>query len=439
MNISAPFIRRPVGTSLLAIGLFLAGVVAYHFMPVAAIPRVDFPMISVSASLPGADPATVASSLAAPLERRLGQIAGVTEITSVSTLGGCSITIQFDLNRKVDGAARDVQAAINAAAGDLPINLPNPPTYRKINPADAPIMILAMHSDTLPPTQVFEYADSIIGQRLSQVEGVSQAIISGADKSAVRVQVNPGALASTGLSLEDVRSLLSQVNVDSPKGSFDGDQLSYTLVSNDQLLRGQGLPEPDPDAAEQRPDQARAPWAGPSTASRTRASPAGPAPTAPCWSSSSSRPDANVIETVDRIRAVLPQLEKWMPPSVKITEFSDRTTTIRASVNDVQFSLLLSIALVVMVIFLFLRRFWPTFIASITVPLALAGTFAFMYLLPLQHRQSLAHGHHHLASASSWMTPSWSSRTSIASSNRATRRCRRRSKGRGRSASRSSR
>ena len=229
-----------MGTSLLAIGLFMAGIVAYNFMPVAAIPRVDFPMISVGASLPGADPATVASSLAAPLERRLAQIAGVTEITSASTLGGCSITIQFDLNRNVDGAARDVQAAINASAGDLPINLPNPPTYRKINPADAPIMILAMQSDILPPVQVFEYGDSIIGQRLSQVEGVSQVFISGADKSAVRVQINPGALASTGMSLEDVRSYLEKVNVDSPKGSFDGDQLSYTLVSNDQLLEGKG-------------------------------------------------------------------------------------------------------------------------------------------------------------------------------------------------------
>ena len=188
MNVSAPFIRRPVGTSLLAIGLFLLGVVAYHFMPVAPVPRVDYAMINVFASLPGADPATVASSLAAPLERRLAQIAGVTEITSVSTLGGCSVTIQFDLNRKVDGAARDVQAAINAATSDLPINLPGPPTYRKINPADSPIMVLSMRSETLLPTQVFEYADSIIGQRLSQVEGVSQTFISGADKSAVRVQ-----------------------------------------------------------------------------------------------------------------------------------------------------------------------------------------------------------------------------------------------------------
>jgi len=379
MNICAPFIRRPVGTSLLAIGLFLAGIIAYRFMPVAAIPRVDFPMINVSASLPGADPATVASSLAAPLERRLAQIAGVTEITSVSTLGGCSVTIQFDLNRNVDGAARDVQAAINAAAGDLPINLPNPPTYRKINPADAPVMILAMQSDILAPVQVFEYGDSIIGQRLSQVEGVSQAIISGADKSAVRVQVNPGALASTGLSLEDVRSLLSQVNVDSPKGSFDGDQLSYTLTSNDQLLEGKGYQ--DLILTQRRGIPLRLSALGRAIDGTENARVAG-------WSGTNravlviifKQSDANVIETVDRIRAELPQLERWIPPSVKISEISDRTTTIRVSVHDVQFSLVLSIALVVMVIFLFLRRFWPTFIASITVPLALAGTFAFMYL-----------------------------------------------------------
>src|SRR5438552_4987720 len=220
MNISAPFIKRPVGTSLLAAGLFLMGIVAYRFLPVAAIPRVDFPVISVSASLPGADPATVASSVAAPLERRLGEISGVSEMTSVSTLGGTSITLQFDLTRNVDRAARDVQAAINATAGDLPINLPSPPTYRKINPADAPIMILAMTSETLRPSELYESADEIVAQRLSQVEGVSQVFVGGSEKSAVRVQINPGALASTGLSLEEVRSMLGQVNVDSPKGSI---------------------------------------------------------------------------------------------------------------------------------------------------------------------------------------------------------------------------
>ena len=379
MNICAPFIRRPVGTSLLAIGLFMAGIIAYRFMPVAAIPRVDFPMVMVSASLPGADPATVASSLAAPLERRLAQIAGVTEITSASTLGGCAITIQFDLNRNVDGAARDVQAAINASAGDLPLDLPGPPTYRKINPADAPIMILAMRSDILPPVQVFEYGDSIIGQRLSQVEGVSQVFISGADKSAVRVQVNPGQLASTGMSLEDVRSYLEKVNVDSPKGSFDGDRLSYTLVSNDQLLQGKGYQDLILTQRSNAPIRLSAVGRAFDGTENTRV--AG-------WSGTNravlvilfKQADANVIETVDRIRAVLPQLKRWIPPSIQLSEISDRTTTIRSSVHDVQFSLMLSIALVVLVIFLFLRRFWPTFIACITVPLALAGTFALMYL-----------------------------------------------------------
>ena len=379
MNISAPFIRRPAGTSLLAIGLFLLGVVAYHLMPVAAIPRVDFAMISVSASLPGADPQTVASSLAAPLERRLGQIAGVTEITSISTLGGCSVMIQFNLNRSVDGAARDVQAAINAAAADLPINLPGPPTYRKINPADAPIMVLAMTSDTLSQTKVFEYGDTIIGQRLSQVEGVSQAMISGADKSAIRVQMNPTALAATGLSLEEVRSLLGMVNVNSPKGSFESEHRSYTVISNDQIQEGKdyqnlilvqrhGVPiqlSALGKAKDSVENQRVAGWAGTRRAVLVIIQ---------------KQAGANVIETVDRIRAVLPQLQKWIPPSIKISEVSNRTTTIRASVEDVQFSLMLSIALVVMAIFLFLRRFWPTFIASITVPLALAGTFGIMYL-----------------------------------------------------------
>ncbi len=379
MNISAPFIRRPAGTSLLAIGLFLIGMVAYRLMPVAPVPRVDFPMIQVSANLPGADPATVASSLAAPLERRLAQIAGVTEITSISTPGGTSVTIQFDLNRKVEGAARDVQAAINAASADLPINLPNPPTYRKINPADSPIMVISMTSDILPPSQVYEYADTIIAQRLSQIEGVSQAFIGGADKSAVRIQVNPAALASTGLSLEDVRSLISQANVDAPKGSLEDSKTAYTITVNDQLdeatdyrslilTHRHGVPIKLSSLAEVVDgveNNRMAGWSGTKRAVLVIVY---------------KQAGANVIETVDRIRAVLPQLEKWIPPSVSIRQLSDRTTTIRASVKEVQISLMLSISLVVMVVFLFLRRFWPTFIACVTVPLALAGTFAVMYL-----------------------------------------------------------
>src|SRR2546423_6171075 len=236
MNISGPFIKRPVATSLLAAGLFGLGIVAYRSLPVAALPRVDFAVISVSATLPGADPATVASSLAAPLERRLGQIAGVTEMTSVSTLGGTSITLQFDLNRSVDAAARDVQAAINASPNDRPITLPSPPTYHKINPADAPIMILAMTSENMSAKDIYEVGDEIVAQRLSQVEGVSQVFVGGSAKSAVRVQINPGALASTGLSLEEVRSVLQQVNVDSPKGSLQGGRDAYHLASKDQLF-----------------------------------------------------------------------------------------------------------------------------------------------------------------------------------------------------------
>ncbi len=380
MNISEPFIKRPVATSLLAMGLFLSGAAAYRYMPVAAIPRVDFAMISVEASLPGADPATVASSLATPLERRLGQIAGVSEMTSVSTLGGCNISLQFDLNRKIDGAARDVQAAINASASDLPINLPAPPTYHKVNPADAPIMIMALTSPTLPLPDIFEFADSILGQKLSQIEGVSQATISGAARSAVRVQVNPSALAAANVSLEDIRATLAQANVNLPLGSFDGDAITHTIVINGQMTdpepyqkliltqRGKTPVKLDAfgRAVEGVENNRLAGWSGTNAAVLVIVR---------------KQAGANVIETVDRIRAALPQLERWMPPSVKLSIVSDRTKTIRASVHDVQISLMLSISLVVMVVFIFLRRLWPTFIACITVPLALSGTVALMYLL----------------------------------------------------------
>jgi len=380
MNVSEPFIRRPVGTSLLAAGLFLMGIVAYRFLPVAAIPRVDYPMISVSASLPGANPETVASSLAAPLERRLAQIADISEITSVSTLGGCSVTIEFGLDRNIDGAARDVQAAINAAASDLPANLPSPPTYRKVNPADAPIMVLSMYSDTLLPAQVYEYADQIIGQKLSQIDGVSQVVINGAEKSAVRVQIDPAALASARLSLEDVRSFLSQATLVQPIGGIDGNQVSYTFVSNDQLVDARDYRSLILTQADNTP--IRLTSLGKTIEGVENNLLEG-------WDGNRravllivfKQAGANVIETVDRIKAQLPQLERWIPPSVTLRVLSDRTATIRASVNDVQISLLLSIALVVMVIFLFLRRFWPTFIANVTVPLALAGTCGIMYLL----------------------------------------------------------
>src|SRR5438309_1539944 len=379
MNVSEPFIRRPVGTSLLAAGVLLLGAVAYYFLPVAPLPKVDFPTISVSAQEPGVDPQTAASSLAAPLERRFAQIAGVSEITSVSSLGGSSITIQFDLNRDINGAARDVQSAISAAAGELPTGLPQPPFYRKVNPSDAPIMVLAMTSDALPLSQVYNLADQIIGQRISQVEGVSQVIIGGGAKSAVRVQMNPVALASMGLSIEDIRTRLSQVNVLSPKGSFDAENQRFVIASNDQLTQadqyqpiivaqhnGAAVPLRDVgtaiDAQENR-DQA-------GLFNNKRA----------VLLVIFKQPDANIVRTTDQIRAILPQLRTWLPPSVHLDIMNDRTGTIRASVNDVQITLLITMALVVMVMFLFLRRFWPTFISGITMPLALAGTFGVMWL-----------------------------------------------------------
>ena len=379
MNISEPFIRRPVGTSLLAAGVLLLGAVAYYFLPVAPLPKVDFPTISVSAQEPGVDPQTAASSLAAPLERRFAQIAGVSEITSVSSLGGSSITIQFDLNRDINGAARDVQSAINAASGELPSGLPQPPSYRKVNPSDAPVMVLAMTSDALPLSQIYNLADQIIGQRISQVEGVSQVVIGGGAKSAVRVQMNPVALASMGLSLEDIRTTLSQANVLSPKGAFDGEQQRFVIASNDQLAHadqylpiivaqhnGAAVPLRDVgtaiDAQENR-DQA-------GLFNNKRA----------VLLVIFKQPDANVVRTTDQIHAILPQLRTWLPPSVHLDVMSDRTTTIRSSVRDVQLTLVITMGLVVMVMFLFLRRFWPTFISGVTMPLALAGTFGVMWL-----------------------------------------------------------
>jgi hydrophobe/amphiphile efflux-1 (HAE1) family protein len=379
MNISEPFIRRPVGTSLLGAGVLLLGTVAYYFLPVAPLPKVDFPTISVSAQEPGVDPQTAASSLAAPLERRFAQIAGVSEITSVSSLGGSSITIQFDLNRDINGAARDVQSAINAASGELPSGLPQPPSYRKVNPSDAPIMVLAMTSDALPLSQVYNAADQIVGQRISQLDGVSQVFIGGGANSAVRVQMNPVALASMGLSLEDIRTTLSLVNVFSPKGAFDGPNQRYVIASNDQLTQAS---EYQPIIVAQR-NGAAVPLRDVGTAidSQLNRDQAG------LFNNKravllviSKQPDANVVRTTDLIRGILPQLRTWIPPSVHLDVMSDRTTTIRASVRDVQITLVFTMALVVLVMFIFLRRFWPTFIAGITMPLALAGTFGVMWL-----------------------------------------------------------
>ncbi len=379
MNVSGPFIRRPIGTSLLAIGLLLLGATAYFFLPVAPLPQVDFPTIGVNASLPGVDPATAASSLAAPLERRLGQIAGLTEMTSVSSLGGANITTQFDLSRNVNDAARDVQAAINAAARDLPNNLPSPPTYRKYNPADAPVMVLAMTSQTTRLSEVYNLADQIVAQRLGQLSGISQVGIFGGAKTAVRVQVNPAALAAMGMSLEDVRTFLQGSNTLMPKGAVDNAGKSLMVSANDQIFGADnyrslvvaernGLPvrlDAIAKVVDSTENTFQAGWFN-----RERAV------LMPIFKQS----DANVIAVVDEIREILPQIEKWLPPGVKLSILSDRTLTIRASVHDVQFTLLLTIALVIVVMAIFLRRFWPTFIAGVTVPLSLAGTFAIMWL-----------------------------------------------------------
>jgi multidrug efflux pump len=380
MNASEPFIRRPIATSLLALGLMLTGLVAYRFLPVAPLPQVDFPTINVQANYSGVNPETAATSLAAPLERRFANIAGVNEITSVSQLNGTRITLQFDLSRDINGAARDVQAAINAASNELPSGLPNPPTYRKANPNDAPVLILTLTSDALPLSQVYNYANQLLQPALSQVPGVSEVDVAGGAKPAVRVQVDPAALAAMGLSIDNVRSVLQGQNKDEPKGSIDGDGLSFTVNSNDQLFTakdyqnmiiGQNNGVPIPLSAVGRAIDA--------TEDRLQAG----------WFNSKraviilirKQADANVIETVDRIKSILPQLQLWLPPAIHLQIQSDRTTTIRASVHDVQISLLISIGLVVMVCFLFLRRISTTFIACVTVPLALAGTFAMMYLL----------------------------------------------------------
>lgn len=377
-GISGPFIRYPIATSLLMAGILFVGLVAYPLLPVAPLPQVDFPTIQISASLPGASPETMASSVAQPLERQFAQIPGVAQMTSTSSLGSTSITIQFDLNRSIDGAANDVQGAINAAGGQLPKTLPSPPTYRKVNPADSPIMILSVTSDTLPLINVNDYADTQLAQQMSQISGVAQVIIGGQQKPAIRIQIDPAKLVAKGLQLEDVRSQIAITTVDSPKGNIDGKTRSYTIYANDQLPKskdwndvivayrnGGPLRIRDIGQAVSGPEDAKqAAWANGKRG---------------VFLVVFKQPGANVIDTVDKIKAQLPRLIAAIPPTVKVGILSDRTQTIRAAVDDVQFTLLLTIALVVMVIFIFLRSAWATIIPSVTVPLALLGACALMW------------------------------------------------------------
>ena len=367
MSISAGFIKRPVGTSLLTVGLALAGVVAYRLLPVAPLPEVEFPTINVNAGLPGASPETMASAVATPLERQFGRIAGVTEMTSTSGLGSTNITLQFDLNRSIDAAARDVQAAINAARGQLPPNLPNNPTYRKVNPADAPILILALTSDSYNTAQMYDAADSILAQKLSQVEGVGQVVVGGGAKPAVRVELNPRALESFQIGLDQVRTTLSNANAHSPTGSLGAGQRRWQIATTDQLFKaadyGKLVVSYHNGSAVQLSDVATV---ADSVQDRRNAGLSNGKPAVLIILF--RQPAANMIETVDRIRSLLPLLEASIPPAIHVGIVVDRTTTIRSSVDEVQFTLMLSIALVVMVVFLFLRNGWATLIPGLPCP-----------------------------------------------------------------------
>ena len=392
MSISATFIRRPIGTSLLGVALLLVGLAAWPLLPVAPLPQVDFPTIQVTGHLPGASPETMAANVAQPLERQFSQISGLSEMTSTSSLGQTQISLQFDLDKALDGAALDVQTAINAAAGQLPKNLPSPPSFRKINPADQSILVLSVQSPVMPLIEVNDYADNVLAQQISRIKGVGLVNVFGAQKPAVRIQVDPARLRSLGLSMEDLRGVIAQATVSAPTGTLDGQHQAFNVYTNDQLL--EAAPWNDVVLAWRNGAPVRVRDVGIAVAAPEDSKGAAwgfAGAGAPADSSiSNSRtillgitkePGANVIATVDAVRALLPKLRADIPPSISINTLIDRTQTIRASVKEVEFTLLLSIALVVAVIFLFLRSVAATAIPSVTVPLALFGTAGVMYLL----------------------------------------------------------
>jgi hydrophobe/amphiphile efflux-1 (HAE1) family protein len=380
VNISAPFIERPIATALLMVGLLAGGLIAYPLLPVASLPSVNYPTLTVTAQLPGADPQTMASTVAAPLELQFGQIPGLTQMTSASALGYVQVTLQFELSRQIDGAVTDTLSAINAANAYLPTGLPYPPLIRKVNPADTPILVLGVSSDSLPLTVVDAYAQNILLQKLSQIPGVGLVGIGGQQQPAVRVQVDPQALADRGINLEDVRAVLGQANVDLPKGTLNSPRQTFTLNTNDQLFKPEQYAELIIAYRNGSPVRIR---------DIGRAISAGENELIAGWFDQKRaiilaiqrQPGANVIETVGRVKASLPALEASIPAAVKVNVISDRTQTIRASVADVQFTLLLTVALVVTVIFMFLRNFWATVIPAVTVPLSLIGTFVVLYEL----------------------------------------------------------
>jgi len=380
MNVSAPFIKRPVGTSLLAAALLMAGILAFRFLPVAPLPQVEFPVVQVQAGLPGASPETMASAVATPLERQFGRIAGINQMTSTSQYGSTNIALQFDLNRNIDGAARDVQAAINAARSQLPSYLPGNPTYRKVNPADAPILILALSSATIPLSEIYDKADSILAQKLAQIEGVGQVFVGGGAKPAVRAEVNPTLLNKLGVGLDTVRAALSLANAHSPKGEFTGVVNAWAIRDNDQIFRAEqyrnlivsyknGAPVRLGDVADVQDSVEDIRNIG-----LANGKPA-------VLIIISRQPGANIIATVDRVIAALPQLKLAISPAIDLSVVMDRTTTVRASVADIERTLVVSVILVILVVFAFLRTFRATIIPSIAVPLSLIGTFGVMYLL----------------------------------------------------------
>ena len=392
MSISAAFIKRPIGTSLLALAILLVGAAVWPLLPVAALPQVDFPTIQVSASLPGANPETMAASVAQPLERQFSLIAGLSQMTSSSALGTTQITLQFNLDRNIDAAALDVQSAINAASGQLPPNLPSPPTFRKTNPADIAIIVLAVQSDTLPLTEVNEYADTILAQQISQIPGVGDVGIGGVQKPSVRIQVDPARIAAMGISLEEVRGVIASTTVSQPTGSINGKQQSFAVYTNDQILKAE--PWNDMVLAYRNGAPIRVRDIGVAVDGPENTLTAGWAYAGAAASADSAvhngrgmilfvhkQPGANVIETVDRIKAALPQLRAAIPPTVTVNTLVDRTQNIRASVHDVEFTLVITIVAVVLVIFVFLLSVPATIIPGLTVPLALLGTAASMYVL----------------------------------------------------------
>ena len=387
MSLSSPFVHRPVATTLLTVAITLAGAIGYQLLPVSPLPQVDFPSISVSASLPGASPETMASAVATPLERQFGRIAGITEMTSASSLGSTSITMQFDLDRDINAAARDVQAAINAARGQLPANLPNNPSYRKVNPADSPIMILALTSETYTRAQMYDAASTILQQRLAQVRGVGQVYVGGGSPPAVRVDLNPTVLNHYSLGLEDVRTVLGTANANRPKGYIENDRYTWNITSTDQLMKApeyeplivayrNGAPIRLADVATVTDSVEDLRAYGLSVDKTDEKVVAKSAITIIVF----RQPGANIIATVDSIVSLLPQLEAQIPADMDLSIAMDRTGTIRASLHDVQFTLLISVALVILVVFLFLRDFRATLIPTVAVPVSLVGTFGVMYL-----------------------------------------------------------